>query len=102
MAVSVRVEDAKSKLSVPLLKKKSIKNVGRDAPAERPRLQLKPRSVDNVKEQSAQTPSSSSKANPFGAAKPVDTDSALKRIEEKLSKTTIQEPKTKAKSGQEP
>ncbi|ORY98094.1 hypothetical protein BCR43DRAFT_490865 [Syncephalastrum racemosum] len=72
---------------------------GRNAPAERPRLNLKPRTSDAPKDTGA---SSGSKASPFGAARPVDTDTALKRVEEKLSKTTIDEPKSEKPSGQEP
>lgn len=59
-----------------------------DAPAERPRLNLKPRTVDTPPAASTQG-SQSNKPNPFGAAKPVDTEEALKRIEDKLHKTTI-------------
>ncbi|KAI9488317.1 hypothetical protein BDB00DRAFT_791961 [Zychaea mexicana] len=71
----------------------------RDAPAERPRLNLKPRSTDAPASSSAA--SSNNKPSPFGAAKPVDTDSALKKIEDKLTKTTLEEDK-KSESGQEP
>jgi len=53
---------------------------GRDAPSERPRLQLQPRS-------SAGGPASdapkSNKASPFGGAKPIDSDEALKKLEER-------------------
>lgn len=59
-----------------------------DAPAERPRLNLKPRTVDTPPAASTESPQSN-KPNPFGAAKPVDTEEALKRIEDKLHKTTI-------------
>ncbi|KAI8147302.1 hypothetical protein BJV82DRAFT_595032 [Fennellomyces sp. T-0311] len=59
---------------------------GRDGPAERPRLNLKPRSTDSP---GATSPQTSSKASPFGAARPVDTDSALKRIEQKMEKVTV-------------
>ncbi|KAF7730202.1 hypothetical protein EC973_002810 [Apophysomyces ossiformis] len=51
-----------------------------EAPAERPRLQLQPRTVDSTKTDDY---ARSSKPNPFGAAKPVDTSEALKRVEEK-------------------
>lgn len=73
--------------------------LGRNAPTERPRLNLKPRTSDAPRDTGA---SSGSKASPFGAARPVDTDTALKRVEEKLTKTTIGEPKSEKPSGQEP
>ena len=60
----------------------------RDAPAERPRLNLKPRSADLPSAgSSAQT--NSNKPNPFGAAKPVDTESVLQKVEKKLTETTL-------------
>ncbi|KAG0176997.1 hypothetical protein DFQ28_007265 [Apophysomyces sp. BC1034] len=51
-----------------------------EAPTERPRLNLKPRTVDSSK---AEDQTRSQKPSPFGAARPVDTTEALKRIEEK-------------------
>ncbi|KAI9320564.1 hypothetical protein BX666DRAFT_1909195 [Dichotomocladium elegans] len=65
---------------------------GRDGPSERPRLNLKPRTVDAPSNESAREVSN--KPNPFGAARPVDTNTALKRIEEKLHKTTLGDEKT--------
>ncbi|KAI8988271.1 hypothetical protein BDF20DRAFT_854780 [Mycotypha africana] len=55
----------------------------RDRPAERPRLNLKPRTVDNAAS-SGTTAQKSSKPDPFGGARPVDTDKVLKKVEEKL------------------
>jgi hypothetical protein len=56
--------------------------VGRDreTPSERPRLQLQPRSSTGA--QSSEAPRSN-KSNPFGGAKPIDSDEALKKLEEK-------------------
>ncbi|CAM0140514.1 unnamed protein product [Umbelopsis sp. WA50703] len=55
----------------------------RDAPSERPRLQLQPRSsTGGGASQTSEAPRSN-KSNPFGAAKPIDSDEALKRLEEK-------------------
>ncbi|KAL0088323.1 hypothetical protein F4703DRAFT_1845536 [Phycomyces blakesleeanus] len=68
-----------------------------EAPAERPRLQLKPRTVDTSAK--ADGAHASSKPSPFGAAKPVNTDSVLKRIEEKRFG---QKGKEESASGQEP
>jgi translation initiation factor 4B len=59
-----------------------------DRPAERPRLNLKPRSVENATD-SASTPSKANKPDPFGGAKPVDTDKALKDLEKKLESTSV-------------
>ncbi|KAK0557363.1 Eukaryotic translation initiation factor 4B [Tilletia horrida] len=57
-------------------------------PAERKRLQLKPRSSAAVLETSAQaagdTSTSSSKSNPFGTARPVDVAEREREIETKL------------------
>ncbi|KAK4517604.1 uncharacterized protein ATC70_000944 [Mucor velutinosus] len=53
----------------------------RDRPSERPRLNLKPRTVDSAA--SAAPKSTGSKPDPFGGAKPVDTDKALHDIEKK-------------------
>lgn len=52
-----------------------------DRPSERPRLNLKPRTVDSAP--SAAPRSAGSKPDPFGGAKPVDTDKALHEIEKK-------------------
>lgn len=52
-----------------------------DRPSERPRLNLKPRTVDSAP--SAAPKSAGSKPDPFGGAKPVDTDKALHEIEKK-------------------
>lgn len=57
-------------------------NRERDAPKERPRLQLKPRSVPL--EQSSVSSSGSSAI--FGGAKPVDTAAKEREIEERLSR----------------
>ena len=56
---------------------------------QRRKLALLPRSDRSV--ESAPTPPSSAtetkpKSNPFGSARPVDTDSALKKVEEKMAK----------------
>ena len=55
---------------------------------QRRKLALLPRSEHPA--EPAPTPTgvddAKSKANPFGAARPVDTDSALKKVEEKLAK----------------
>ncbi|KAI8085821.1 uncharacterized protein B0P05DRAFT_585338 [Gilbertella persicaria] len=51
----------------------------RDRPSERPRLNLKPRTVDSPAANASK--SASSKPDPFGGAKPVDTDKALKKFE---------------------
>ncbi|KAJ2962510.1 hypothetical protein NQZ79_g2372 [Umbelopsis isabellina] len=56
---------------------------GRDAPSERPRLQLQPRSSTGGGASQASDAPRSNKSNPFGAAKPIDSDEALKRLEEK-------------------
>lgn len=53
----------------------------RDRPSERPRLNLKPRTVDAAA--SSAPKSTSSKPDPFGGAKPVDTDKALHDLEKK-------------------
>ncbi|KAI8375272.1 hypothetical protein EDC96DRAFT_496653 [Choanephora cucurbitarum] len=53
----------------------------RERPSERPRLNLKPRTVDTASGSSGQN--SSNKPDPFGGAKPVDTDRVLRDIEKK-------------------
>ncbi|KAI7893865.1 uncharacterized protein EV154DRAFT_500290 [Mucor mucedo] len=57
----------------------------RDRPSERPRLNLKPRTVETV---SATPAKSSGKPDPFGGARPVDTDKALHDIEKKHDEPT--------------
>jgi translation initiation factor 4B len=70
----------------------------REAPRERPRLQLKPRSVSS--EGSELSPSTSQSAI-FGSAKPVDTATKERQIEERLcqeeEKKKEQEEEEKAK-----
>ncbi|KAH8553651.1 hypothetical protein BGW37DRAFT_518592 [Umbelopsis sp. PMI_123] len=53
----------------------------RDAPSERPRLNLQPRSTTGGG-QSSEAPKSN-RSNPFGGAKPIDSDEALKKLEER-------------------
>ncbi|CAO3689283.1 unnamed protein product [Umbelopsis ramanniana] len=56
---------------------------GRDAPSERPRLNLQPRSsAGGGGAQSSEAPKSN-RSNPFGGAKPVDSDEALKKMDER-------------------
>ncbi|CAL8340714.1 unnamed protein product [Merluccius merluccius] len=58
-----------------------------DAPLQRPRLNLKPRSVPKEEEQSAAPASAGSRtASIFGAAKPVDTAAKEREVEERLKK----------------
>jgi hypothetical protein len=52
---------------------------------QRRKLALLPRSEHPTSTPSA-TDETKSKSNPFGSAKPVDTDTALKKVEEKLAK----------------
>ena len=52
---------------------------------QRKKLTLLPRS-EHPQEHSPTVDEAKTKSNPFGAAKPVDTDSVLKKIEEKLAK----------------
>ena len=53
------------------------------APASRPKLNLAKRTVSEAPTDPASTPSSDSKASPFGAAKPIDTATREKEVEEK-------------------
>ncbi|ORE04960.1 RNA-binding domain-containing protein [Rhizopus microsporus var. microsporus] len=61
---------------------------GGDRQAERPRLNLKPRSTDNT-DSAANAPAKTPKSDPFGGARPVDTDKVLKDIEKKLEATHV-------------
>ncbi|CAO3591718.1 unnamed protein product [Absidia cylindrospora] len=60
-------------------------------PAERPRLNLLPRTVGggNKTDDSAK----SAKASPFGQAKPVDTNKVLERVEDKISHLKVDDDK---------
>ncbi|KAG0066636.1 hypothetical protein BGZ89_007067 [Linnemannia elongata] len=51
------------------------------APATRKKLELKPRSAEAP---AAAANNSAAKSSPFGAAKPIDSDEAIRRVEEKL------------------
>lgn len=53
-----------------------------EAPKERPRLNLAKRTVSQAPD-SATAPSSDSKASPFGAARPIDTATREREVEEK-------------------
>ncbi|KAL8725077.1 MAG: hypothetical protein Q9181_006552 [Wetmoreana brouardii] len=53
------------------------------APATRPKLNLAKRTVTETPSEAQSTQTSDSKASPFGAAKPIDTASKEKEIEEK-------------------
>ncbi|KAF9361734.1 hypothetical protein BGX26_012455 [Mortierella sp. AD094] len=57
------------------------------APAARRKLELKPRSADAPAPAAAAPAAAEAKSNkssPFGAAKPIDSDEAIRRVEEKL------------------
>ena len=53
------------------------------APASRPKLNLAKRTVSEVPTEAASNPASDSKASPFGAARPIDTATREKEVEEK-------------------
>ena len=53
------------------------------APASRPKLNLAKRTVSEAPSEAAVTPASDSKASPFGAARPIDTATREKEVEEK-------------------
>ena len=53
------------------------------APKERPRLNLQKRTVSNNPEDAALNSASDAKASPFGAARPVDTATKEREVEEK-------------------
>lgn len=53
------------------------------APASRPKLNLAKRTVSEVPTEAASSPASDSKASPFGAARPIDTATREKEVEEK-------------------
>lgn len=53
------------------------------APASRPKLNLAKRTVSEAPSDAASTPAADSKASPFGAAKPIDTATREKEVEEK-------------------
>lgn len=56
-------------------------------PLQRPKLNLKPRSVPKEEDQSSSTSTTSSRtASIFGGAKPVDTASKEREVEERLKK----------------
>ncbi|KAG0212507.1 hypothetical protein BGX33_003495 [Mortierella sp. NVP41] len=52
------------------------------APAARKKLELKPRSTEAPA--AAAADNKAAKSSPFGAAKPIDSDEAIRRVEEKL------------------
>ena len=54
-----------------------------EAPKERPKLNLKQRTVSTVTDEPASASVSDAKASPFGAARPIDTASKEREIEEK-------------------
>jgi translation initiation factor 4B len=49
---------------------------------------LKPRSTDNT-DSAVNAPAKTPKSDPFGGARPVDTDKVLKDIEKKLEATHV-------------
>ena len=53
------------------------------APASRPKLNLAKRTISEAPTEAASTPASDSKASPFGAARPIDTATREKEVEEK-------------------
>jgi hypothetical protein len=64
--------------------------IGGSPVMQRKRLNLLPRS-ENAPEKPASADETRSKSNPFGDARPVDTDSVIKKIEEKKAKEREQE-----------
>uniref|UniRef100_A0A8W8MZQ2 RRM domain-containing protein n=1 Tax=Magallana gigas TaxID=29159 RepID=A0A8W8MZQ2_MAGGI len=76
---------------------------GRDAPVERPRLNLQPRTKP-VENEGPKNPGSApeKKASIFGAAKPVDTAAREREIEERLAKQRLEESKRAEEGKDEP
>ncbi|GAA5808440.1 hypothetical protein MFLAVUS_001831 [Mucor flavus] len=59
-----------------------------ERPSERPRLNLKPRTVEAPAAAAAPARSTANKPDPFGGARPVDTDKGLSKVEKKLDEPT--------------
>jgi len=72
-------------------------SIGSPPVAQRKKLTLLPRSEHPQEPtptpQAAVEETHSTRSNPFGAARPVDTDSALKKLEEKLAREKLKEHK---------
>ncbi|KAI9277374.1 hypothetical protein BY458DRAFT_504770 [Sporodiniella umbellata] len=60
-----------------------------DRPSERPRLNLKPRTVDTHSDSPSTSTPKANKPDPFGGARPVDTDKVMKDLEKKIEDTSI-------------
>jgi translation initiation factor 4B len=73
------------------------------APAVRPKLNLAKRTVSEAEPapSSAASASSDTKASPFGAARPIDTASREKEVEEKLRKLQIEKKEQEEKAKEE-
>ncbi|KAG0048055.1 hypothetical protein BGZ83_006943, partial [Gryganskiella cystojenkinii] len=69
------------------------------APATRRKLELKPRSAETAPSASAEP--AASKGSPFGAAKPIDNDEAIRRVEEKLKQEQQQKKEIAEKARKE-
>lgn len=91
--VSVMTDSVVTKVKKSQKKNKETKQRNlfflKDRPSERPRLNLKPRSVDHPSENVASPTPKANRPDPFGGAKPVDTNKALKDLENKFGETSI-------------
>lgn len=71
------------------------------APAGRPKLNLAKRTVSNATDTPAPAPASDSKANPFGAARPIDTRARERAIEERKQKEQKEKQEAEEKAKEE-
>ncbi|KAF2396758.1 hypothetical protein EJ06DRAFT_584774 [Trichodelitschia bisporula] len=71
------------------------------APAMRPKLNLAKRTVSEAVPPAAAAPVSESKANPFGAARPIDTAAREREVEEKRQLAIRQKKEADAKAREE-
>lgn len=70
-------------------------------PASRPKLNLAKRTVSEAQPDAAPTPTADSKVSPFGAAKPIDTATREKEVEEKRQEALREKKEAEEKAREE-